>query len=107
MSATPRDPLSQAQQELASWHATHPDATFAEIEAAVEAQVDRMRVQLVQDRMAPRIGEAHPVCPQCGSQMEPRSTKPRTIVLKGDQELTLEREYLTCPQCGAGVFPPG
>ncbi|MBV9281380.1 MAG: hypothetical protein JOZ41_14965, partial [Chloroflexi bacterium] len=79
--------MSQVQQELASWHATHPDATFAEIEAAVEEQLNRLRVQMLKDRMTPRVGEAHPVCPQCGGQMGPRSTRTRTIVLKGDREL--------------------
>ena len=44
------DPIPQVQRELAAWHSTHPDATLAEIEAAVEEQLNRVRAQLIEQR---------------------------------------------------------
>jgi YgiT-type zinc finger domain-containing protein len=107
MTTSPTNPVHHVQRELAAWHSTHPDATFAEIEAAVEAQLDQLRVQLLEERTKPRAGEAHPVCPRCGTTMEPRSTTTRTLLLRGNQSLELTRSYVTCPHCGAGLFPPG
>lgn len=107
MTPTPTDPLDQAQRELPAWHSTHPDATFAEIEGAVEGQIDRLRTHLLDERTEARADERHPLCRQCGSAMEPRARGTRTLVLRGDQQLTLEREYLVCSTCGAGLFPPG
>ena len=107
MTTSPNDPLSPAQRDLAAWHSTHPDATLAEIEAAVEAQLDRLRAQLLAERTTPRAGEGHPVCQQCGTTMVPSTHTKRHVLLRGDQPLELERDYVVCPQCGAGLFPPG
>jgi YgiT-type zinc finger domain-containing protein len=107
MTTHPTDPLQQVQRDLAAWHSTHPDATLAEIEAAVEEQLNWVRAQLMEERTETKAGEAHPVCQQCGTTMEPRSTATRTLLLRGDQPLELERSYVTCPTCGAGLFPPG
>jgi hypothetical protein len=107
MTPSPTDPLDQAQRELAAWHATHPDATLAEIEVAVEGQIDRLRTHLLDGQTEVRAGEEHPLCRQCGTPMEPRARSPRTLLLRGDQPLTLERSYVVCPTCGAGLFPPG
>jgi ribosomal protein S27AE len=107
MPTSPSDPLSQAQRDLAAWHATHPDATLAEIEAAVETQLDRVRVQLLAERTTPRAGEDHPLCVKCGATMESRARTARQVLFRGDQPLELERDYVVCPQCGAGLFPPG
>jgi YgiT-type zinc finger domain-containing protein len=107
MTPPPTDPVPQVQRELAAWHSTHPDATLAEIEAAVEGQLNRLRAQLIAERTAARAGEGHPTCRECGAAMEPRAKTKRTLVLRGDEGLELERSYLVCPSCGAGLFPPG
>lgn len=31
---------------------------------------------------------------------------PRTLVTEHDQTIELSRSYATCPECGAGLFPP-
>jgi YgiT-type zinc finger domain-containing protein len=106
MTSDEQDPVRHAQRVLASWHATHPDATFAEIEQAVEAQLDQIRTQFMGERMGSRAGEGHPVCPHCGGTMRPQTRRRRQVVLRGDQTLDLERDYLVCPSCGEGFFPP-
>ncbi len=107
MTTQPTDPVRQAQRELAAWHSTHPDATLAEIEAAVEEQLDRVRAHLIDERTEAGVREAHPVCQKCGTTMVPQATTTRTLLLRGDQPLELERSYVVCPSCGAGLFPPG
>jgi YgiT-type zinc finger domain-containing protein len=107
MTTHPADPVHQAQRDLAAWHSRHPDATFAEIEAAVEEQIERVRAQLLEERTEAGVREEHPVCRQCGTTMEPRATTKRTLLLRGDEPLELERSYVVCPSCGAGLFPPG
>jgi ribosomal protein L40E len=62
---------------------------------------------LLAERTMPRAGEGHPVCRQCGATMEPRARASRRLLLRGDQPLELERDYVVCPHCGAGLFPPG
>jgi len=101
-----QDPVSQAQRALEAWHAIHPDATFAEIERAVEEELEQVRTQLLQARTGTRVGEEQPACRHCGSTMRPRSRRRRTVVLRGDRQLDLDREYLVCPSCGEGLFPP-
>ena|SRR5947209_18444696 len=98
---------SQTRDALASWHARHPRATLAEIEAAVEEQVNRLRADLIEERIDVTFCEEQPHCTQCGATMKPHSHNRRTVVLRGDQSLPIERSYVVCPACGAGLFPPG
>jgi YgiT-type zinc finger domain-containing protein len=107
MPTSPTDPLQKAQRALAAWHATHPDATLAEIEVAVEDQVARLRAHLLTERATAGFEETHPLCGKCGATMQPHSTVKRTLVLQGDQPLELKRRYLVCSSCGEGIFPPG
>ncbi len=101
------DSIRDVQDELAAWHSTHPDATFAEMEVAVEEQLDRIRAQLLQERAAGAWVDERPLCHECGTPMKPETKGTRTLLLRGDQPLELERRYVVCPQCGAGLFPPG
>jgi ribosomal protein S27AE len=48
-----------------------------------------------------------PRCPQCGTLLTAQGTPTRTLVTEHDQTIELSRSYATCPQCGAGLFPPG
>jgi YgiT-type zinc finger domain-containing protein len=107
MTAHPTDPVHHVQRDLAAWHSTHPDATLAEIEAAVEEQLDRIRAQLIGERTETAVGEGQPMCRKCGTTMEARATTTRKLLLRGDTPLELERSYLVCPTCGEGLFPPG
>jgi uncharacterized protein with PIN domain len=101
------DPFQQAQRALASWHSTHPRATLAEIEMAVEEQIAHLRAQLTRERTDAGLGEEHPLCHKCGATMVPQTRSTRTMILPHDVPLELERSYVVCSQCGAGLFPPG
>lgn len=107
MAADSADPIHDAQDALAGWHATHPRATFAEMEVAVEAHLDRIRAQLLAECAAGTFVEEQPLCPQCGGTMAPKTMGKRSVVLRGDQPLELTRPYLVCRDCGYGLFPPG
>jgi hypothetical protein len=99
------------EADLADWHAAHPPASLAEIEAAVEAQMGRLRAALLQARVdtatAQEEGAARPVCPSCGRPLQRRGQHPRTLTARGGGTLRVERPYYTCSACGTGLFPPG
>lgn len=99
--------FEQVQRELAAWRSTYPRATFAEIEVAVEQQLQRLRLQLLSEHAEAGFLEERPVCPKCGATMTPRARSRRTVILQGDRELDLDRDYLVCRSCGEGLFPPG
>lgn len=107
MTTSPNDLLDMVRRELASWHATHPDATFADMEDAVEVQIARLRASLLQERTTGAREDRHPICPACGTTMEPRTQATRIVVLPGEEPVAVERTYVVCPACGTGLFPPG
>jgi YgiT-type zinc finger domain-containing protein len=95
---------------LAAWHAAHPDASLAAIEAAVEEQVSRVRTELLRARVAaaatPEAAGARPPCPQCGGPLQRRGRRVRTLTARGGSTLRVERPYYECSACGTGLFPP-
>ena len=111
--------LHQESEEILSglreWRTAHPTATFAEIQAAVDERLDRLRATLLQEvALASAAAEGaavptaeRPICPECGERMAPRGTRDRTLTAQGDQAVKLTRSYWVCPACGAGLFPPG
>jgi YgiT-type zinc finger domain-containing protein len=107
MTDSPDDALTEIRRTLDSWHATHPDATFLEMEDAVEAQLHQLRASLLAEQTERTFVPEHPVCRECGAQMEPRTQRDRHVVLGGDETVDLQRSYAVCPSCGAGLFPPG
>jgi hypothetical protein len=110
VSAGLRDVLGMTQ-----WRKEHPKATWAEIEAAVDALMDQMRAQLVQDVV--QLGESEPwsqqpeeerpKCATCGKPLWARGEQSRFLQTTGGEIIELTRMYGTCPTCGVGFFPPG
>jgi RNase P subunit RPR2 len=100
---------------LREWRAAHPHATFAEIEAAVDDRLDELRARMVEEAaQASRaaslreVPEAErPRCPDCGQTLVERNRARRTLTVRGNRPIHLERSYGVCPACGAGLFPPG
>jgi YgiT-type zinc finger domain-containing protein len=116
MQEPPRDASSEdlwagVEAVLGNWHAAHPDATLAEMEAAVEEQLTRLRTHLLQARLTAGTAEAaeteRPRCPQCGTPLQRRGRRRRTLTGRGGGALHLDRPYYECPACGSGLFPPG
>lgn len=103
----PSSPYAQAQRELAAWQATHPTATFYDMEKAVEVQIERLRTALLAAQTEGVYVEERPACPHCGTTMARRTTRRKRVVVKGDETVDLDRTYVVCPSCGEGLFPPG
>jgi YgiT-type zinc finger domain-containing protein len=101
------DVMAGVRSALASWRATHPHATFAEIEEAVEEQIVRIRARMLEQVVADGPSHDHPICRACGATMVPRSEGVRELTVAGDEAVHLQRPYAVCPSCGAGLFPPG
>lgn|SRR5487761_1430608 len=98
---------------MRDWRAAHPEATFAELEAAVEERLGRLRGHMLQAAALACAGQdmadggAGEPCPECGQRLVVRGQHERELIIQGDQPVRLQRRYLVCPACGAGLFPPG
>ena len=100
---------------MTQWRKEHPKATWAQIEAAVDKQINQLRAQLIQDLV--QMGESEdwrqlpeeerPRCPTCGSALWARGEQTRYLQTTGGEAVKLRRTYGTCPTCGVGFFPPG
>jgi RNase P subunit RPR2 len=102
----------KATAAVAQWRVAHPKATLAEIEQAVDEQINRLRAQLIEQAAqasAAAESEANQglVCEQCGKALQARGRARRKWQTQGGQQVEVERTYVTCPQCGGGFFPPG
>ncbi len=110
VSAGLRDVLGMTQ-----WRKEHPHATWAEIEAAVDEQINQLRAQLLQELVqmgeteewSQKPEEERPTCATCGKPLVARAEQTRFIQTTGGEVVKLTRAYGTCPQCGGGFFPPG
>ena len=102
----------QASEAIAQWRQAHPEATLAQIEAAVDEQMNRLRAHMIEE-----VAQASPLeqaeseqgartCPQCGARMQARGKHRRRLQTQGAQQVTLTRQYLSCPDCGYSFFPP-
>jgi hypothetical protein len=102
----------EALATVAQWRVAHPKATLAEIEQAVDEQMNRLRAQLIEQAAqasaaAEREASQGLVCEQSGQARHSRGRARRRWQTQGGQQVEVERTYVTCPQCGGGFFPPG
>jgi ribosomal protein L34E len=101
--------------KVRAWRAAHPRATFREIAAAVDAELNGVRAQLLAEtatasvaaRFTERPDEERPRCDRCGGKLVGRGRHRRQVTTQGDVPVALEREYGVCASCKRGVFPPG
>jgi hypothetical protein len=95
--------------EMASWQRDHPRATLSEIEDEVDAQLARVRQQVVDAHLQtlPLADGERPICAGCGGSLKSQGRKRRTLITKQGGRIALERTYWWCPRCRAGLFPPG
>jgi DNA-directed RNA polymerase subunit RPC12/RpoP len=95
---------------LEVWRQAHPHATWAEIEAAVDAQLGPLRAQVLGETAmasdATTLDGPQRVCPHCGQRLQAAGTRRRRLRSEGDAPIDLERRYARCPTCGTGLFPP-
>jgi RNase P subunit RPR2 len=105
----------EVQNEMRVWRLQHPRATFSEIEAALDEQLDRLRACMLEDMaLASEMSDLRslppkkrPTCPHCGTPLGPRGKDKRGLRTQGDQVITLKRSYGVCPTCGVGFCPSG
>lgn len=109
-----RHALMDLEAELTAWRRQHPTVTLQEIEQALDSRLASVRAALLNElaQASPAAdwrqaspGE-HPVCPDCGTRLQPRGRHGRQIKTQGDQTMIIERQYGVCPACGTGFFPP-
>lgn len=103
----------QAARAMREWRQTHPRATLAEIESAVDEQMNQLRASMIEEvaQASPleqtAKGQRESQCPQCGQRMQARGKHQRRLQTQGGQAVTLIRQYQSCPFCGYSFFPPG
>lgn len=105
----------RAMKQVRLWRRAHPRATFAEIEAALDAALRVMRAELLADlvaadpagQVAGRPAAQRPRCPDCGGRVVSLGQRTRQVLVDGDQAVPISRTYARCPRCGVGHFPPG
>jgi uncharacterized protein with PIN domain len=99
---------------MKAWRLQHPQATFREIEHALDERLARVRARMLEDAaLLSRAADwreastsERPRCPQCGTMLESRGAQTRTLTTQYAQSVELKRQYAVCPQCQAGFFPP-
>jgi ribosomal protein S27AE len=100
---------------MADWRAAHPQATFSEIEAALDERLNQVRARVLAElAMASTAADLQaasaaerPRCERCGVVLRARGPSERGVVTQGGAAVKLRRSYATCPRCGDGSFPPG
>lgn len=96
---------------MREWNKAHPQATFDEIEAEMDKRVGMLRKAVLEEVVGERegrgSGKEREQCPECGEKMVRGGRRKRRLKTRGGEEIEIEREYLSCPRCGVGFFPPG
>jgi DNA repair exonuclease SbcCD ATPase subunit len=118
MEKTPEDHWRALSEKILTdvkeWRKSHPKATMREIEDEIHERMSRLEAQLIQDTAqvsksrtwSGASAQERPTCPVCGTPLHARGKRARKLQAAGGQEVTLTREYGTCPNCETGLFPP-
>jgi hypothetical protein len=109
-----RELSEQILTDIKEWRREHPKATFREIEDEVRARMSRLEAQVLQDTAQESPNREwsgsppsqRPHCPVCQTLLQARGKRKRNLQGVEGQNVTLTREYGTCPNCGTGIFPP-
>jgi len=105
--------MSEAiMEEVATWRAEHPKATFREIEAEIDRRLSALRAKMISDTANASAAAEWEVaegvvCPACGAKLIKKGKKKRILLTREGRKIELEREYGVCVACGQGIFPPG
>ena len=100
---------------MKEWRLQHPRATLKEMEQALHERMARLEARMLQDMaLASKAADLselsaaeRPVCPHCGARLGRRGKRARHLQTQGGAEVVLERDYVVCPHCERGFFPPG
>ena len=100
---------------MKEWRLQHSEATFQEIEVALDERWAKVRARLLSDAallskaadLNETLMEERPRCARCEQPLEARGQGTRELLTLWDQPVRLTRSYGVCPSCGEGLFPPG
>lgn len=101
--------LSRGMRE---WREANGKATLREIEAELDERLSQLRAKVLTETANRseasdwKTGEG-PKCEGCGKAMVKRGEAKRRLKTGDGQEITIQRQYASCPACGAGFFPSG
>lgn len=106
--------FQEASREVEQWRGIHKKATLTEIENTVDAELARLRAQMIEDlALASEVAdlnelpaEKRPKCPECGESLSANGKQGRQLVTDHEEAINLTRSKGVCPQCGASSFPP-
>ena len=109
------DLYEEASREVLRWRRKHKKATLTEIEDMVDAELAKMRAQMIQDlamaseaanlRLLPK--EERPKCPKCGRPLVANGQQRRELVTDHEEGVALERSKGYCRYCKLSFFPSG
>ncbi len=99
---------------MKGWRTAHPTATFEEIESTLEAELSKVRVELLSDLVSTSAavegqtadGERM-TCPVCGGKTQQQGYRIRKLRAPHNQDIELRRRYLKCAACGHTFSPSG
>ena len=100
--------------EMTAWNASHPKATFLDIEVKARELVSELETHLIQESALEREtadwskqeASERPTCPSCQVPLLSRGKRVRHLQGTAGRDIHLQRTYGTCPHCGTGFFPP-
>jgi hypothetical protein len=99
----------QLIERYLAWEEDHPQPNLTEIEDLIlqlRKELGQEMAQLLLEEQAARAPVPGPACPHCGKEMRSKGQKGNTVESRVGQ-VDVERGYYYCPECGAGLFPPG
>jgi rubrerythrin len=107
--ALPKKVPDELADKLSHWRQANPKATLTEIEEAVEAELAKIRKELVTTlaQAGEKSDSESPHCRQCRRVMVRNGRKKRHLKSKEGQTIQLERPQWRCLECGTTLFPPG
>jgi len=96
-------------EELLAHQKDPAHRTLTDIEQAVrvagQALTQAFTAELVAESAA-QVEAEWPTCRVCGRRMKAKGKRPKRVVTETG-EVSVEREYYSCAECGTGFFPPG
>jgi hypothetical protein len=104
----------QIIRAMTAWNASHPKATFLDIEVKARELVSQLEAHLIQAsalererwEWSHREERERPTCPTCQVPLLARGKRVRHLQGPAGRDIPLQRTYGTCPTCGTGFFPP-
>lgn len=108
---TPYENLSSEDlaDKVRQWRHDHPKATLTEIEDTIDQAWAQLRQKIVAELIEETAPQAETVIhyPECKATMVKNGKKKRKLVIKGGEEVSIERQQMRCLACGTTLFPPG